>query len=124
MPVIKSSTAPTFHIPGLDVVGLAAPSRGASETCVWRITLPPNTPGTPHFVDREEIFVGLSGEACVEVDGEQTVLACGDAVVIPAGQSFCLSNPGAEPFTALAVLPVGGKAALSGGEPFSPPWTI
>jgi quercetin dioxygenase-like cupin family protein len=124
MPVIKSSTAPTFQVPGLNVVGLAAPSRGASETCVWRITLPPGTPGTPHFVDREEIFVGLSGEACVDLEGEQTVLASGDALVVPAGRSFSLSNPGAQPFTALAVLPVGGKAVLFGGEPFSPPWTI
>jgi quercetin dioxygenase-like cupin family protein len=124
MPIIKSSTAPTFQLHGLDVVGLAAPSRGASETCVWRITLAPGTPGTPHVVDREEIFVGLAGEACVELEGEQTVLASGDVLVVPAGRSFSVSNPGAEPFTALAMLPVGGKATLFGGEPFAPPWTV
>jgi len=124
MLLVKSSLAPAFDIPGLRIVGLAAPSRGAAETCVWRITLAPRTPGTAHSVDREEIFVGLSGEARVEVGGEGAVLGAGDAVVIPAGQSFSLANPGAEPFMALVVLPVGGKAVLPDGEPFSPPWTL
>ena len=124
MHLIKSSSAPAFEIPGLSVVGLAAPSRGASETCVWRITLPPGTPATPHAISREEIFVALSGEARIELDGRDHVLAPGDTLVVPAGEMFSLSNPGAEPFTALAVLPVGGQAMLPGGERFSPPWTL
>lgn len=124
MPLIKSDTAPAFALPGLQVVGLAAPSRGASETCVWRITLPPGTPGAAHSIDREEIFVGLSGQAHVEVAGTNSVIAPGDALVIPAGRSFSLSNAGTEPFTALCVLPVGGRATLPGGAPFSPPWTL
>jgi quercetin dioxygenase-like cupin family protein len=121
---IKSSAAPAFDNFGLKVSGLAAPSRGAAETCVWRITLAPGTPGTPHTMDREEIFVGLAGQGRIELDGEDAVIEAGDALVIPAGRSFSLSNPGAQPFTALAVLPVGGKATLPGGEPFSPPWTV
>jgi quercetin dioxygenase-like cupin family protein len=124
MPLIKASAAPTFDIPGLSVVGHAAPSGGASETCVWRLTMPPGTPGTPHAVDREEIFVGLSGEARVELDGQDTLVAAGDTLVVPAGHFFSLSNPGAEPFTAMAVLPVGGVAVLPGGERVCPPWTL
>lgn len=124
MPIVKSSTAPTFHLPGLDVVGLASPSRGACETCVWRIALPPGTPGTSHIVDREEIFVALSGEARLELGGTETVFASGDALVIPVGEPFSLSNTGTEPFTALALQPVGGKAVPPGGEPFSPSWTL
>ena len=124
MPLIKSSAAPTFDLPELSVLGLAAPSRGARETCVWRITLAPGTPGTPHAVDREEIFVALTGEARIELDGHTEVLGPGDTMIVPGGQSFSLSNPGAEPFTALTVLPVGGRAVLPGGEPFSPPWVL
>jgi quercetin dioxygenase-like cupin family protein len=124
MHLIKSSLAPAFEIPGLRVIGLAAPSRGASETCVWRITIAPGTPATPHAISREEIFVALSGEARIELDGRSQTLTPGDALVVPAGEMFSLSNPGAEPFSALAVLPVGGQAMLPGGEPFSPPWTL
>jgi mannose-6-phosphate isomerase-like protein (cupin superfamily) len=124
MHLIKSSSAPEFEIPGLRVVGLAAPSRGAAETCVWRITIAPGTPATPHAISREEIFVALSGQARIELDGRSQTLTPGDALVVPAGETFSLSNPGAEPFSALAVLPVGGQAMLPGGEPFSPPWTV
>ena len=124
MPIIKSSAAPVFEMPGLHVAGLAAPSRGARETCVFRITLAPGTSGTPHAVDREEIFVGISGQARIEIGGEAAPLAPGDALVVPAGQPFSLSNPTAEPFTALVVLPVGGRAVMPGAEAFSPPWTL
>ena len=124
MHLIKASAAPVFEIPGLSVIGLAAPSRGAAETCVWRISIAPGTPATPHAIDREGIFVALSGAARVDVDGKEQVVAAGDALVVPAGQILALSNPNAEPFTALAVLPVGGRAVLPGGELACPPWTL
>ena len=125
MPIIKSSLAPSFELPALAVRGLAAPSRGARETCVWQLTLPPRTPGTPHSVDREEIFVALGGEAQIAIDGASPVaLGVGDAAIVPAGRLFSLSNPGPEPFTALAVLPVGGEASLPGQAPFCPPWAV
>jgi quercetin dioxygenase-like cupin family protein len=124
MHLIKAAAAPAFELPGLSVVGLAAPSRGASETCVWRITLAPGTPATPHAISREEIFVALSGEARVELDGRNQALAPGDTLVVPAGETFSLSNPGAEPFTALAMVPVGGQAVFPSGERFTPPWTL
>ena len=52
MPHIAKDNAPTFTIPGLTVIGFAAPSRGASETSVWRIAVAPETAGVPHSVDR------------------------------------------------------------------------
>jgi len=123
MPIIRSSAAPQFTIPGLTVTGLAAPSRGARETCVWRLALAANTPGTPHSLDREEIFVVLSGRAVAAIGDDTVDLAPGDALIVPAQQAFSLANPHAEPFEAIAVLPVGGLAAAPAGPPFAPPWT-
>jgi quercetin dioxygenase-like cupin family protein len=123
MPVIRSSDAPQFTIPGLTVTGLAAPSRGARETCVWRLALDANTPGAPHSLDREEIFVVLSGRAVAAIGDDTVELAPGDALIVPAQQAFSLANPHAEPFEAIAVLPVGGLAAMPAGTPFAPPWT-
>jgi mannose-6-phosphate isomerase-like protein (cupin superfamily) len=123
MPVIRSSAAPQFTIPGLTVTGLAAPSRGARETCVWRLALAANTPGTPHSLDREEIFVVLAGRAVAAIGDDTVELAPGDALIVPARQAFSLANPHAEPFEAIAVLPVGGLAAMPAGAPFAPPWT-
>ncbi|HEY0994336.1 MAG TPA: cupin domain-containing protein [Kofleriaceae bacterium] len=123
MPVIRSSAAPQFTVPGITVTGLAAPSRGARETCVWRLALAANTPGTPHSVDREEIFVVLSGRAVAVIGDDTLELAPGDALIVPAQQAFSLANPHAAPFEAIAVLPVGGLAAMPAGMPFAPPWT-
>ncbi len=122
MPVIKSSAAPAFALPFLSVTGLAAPSRGARETCVWRLALAPGAPGTVHAVDREEIFVALAGHATATLGDESLSLGPGDALIVPAGQSFALANPGVEPFEAIAVLPVGGQAMLPAGQAFTPPW--
>jgi mannose-6-phosphate isomerase-like protein (cupin superfamily) len=122
MPIARATEAPTFHLDGLHVVGRAAPSRGSTETAVWEIAIAPGAPGALHSVDREEIFVCLSGRAQALLGAERLELAPGDALVVPAHTPFSLANSGPEPFRAVCVLPVGGKAALPGGEPFTPPW--
>lgn len=122
MPIIKASHAPQFESPSLQVTGLASPSRGSSETSVWRLALAPGAPGALHTVDREEVFVALVGRAVATVGSETFTVECGDALVVPPGTPFSLANPHGEPFEAIAALPVGGKAALPGGEPFVPPW--
>jgi mannose-6-phosphate isomerase-like protein (cupin superfamily) len=124
MPVIRSTEAPVFELPGLQVTALAAPSRGATETCAWRLRLAPGTPGVPHSVDREEIFLAVAGTATARVGATTHSLRPGDALIVPAGEEFSLGNPGTEVFEAVAVLPVGGRAMMPGGEGFCPPWTV
>jgi quercetin dioxygenase-like cupin family protein len=123
MPLIMTQSSPVFELPFLSVTGLAAPSRGAQETCVWRLTLAPGAPGTVHSMDREEIFVAFEGRATVAIDDQEIDLRAGDAFIVPAGTLFSLANPNSEPFSGVALVPVGGQATLLGGEPFSPPWT-
>jgi mannose-6-phosphate isomerase-like protein (cupin superfamily) len=122
MPIIKSTSAPTFKIPGLQVTGLAAPSRGSRETSMWRLAIAPQTAGTLHVIDREEIFVAVTGRAVATLADETYTLDAGDALVVPANVPFALANPFGEPFEAVAALPVGGRASLPGGEAFTPPW--
>lgn len=122
MVVIKSSAAPTFEVPGCQFTGLAAPSRGCRETAVWRVSIAPNTPGTLHSVDREEVFAAIAGRAVATVGDETFELGAGDALVVPANQPFALANPHGEPFEAVVALPVGGRAIMPSGEAFVPPW--
>jgi mannose-6-phosphate isomerase-like protein (cupin superfamily) len=68
------------------------------------------------------VFVALRGRARISIDGGQVELAAGDAFVVPAGTTFTLANPHPEAFEAVAALPVGGRARMPGGEPFTPPW--
>ena len=123
MPIIRAENAPAFTLPNLTVFGLAAPSRGSRETSVWRINVAPGAPGVPHSVDREEIFVALSGSAVATLGEEHFELRAGDTLIVPAGEPFTLSNSGATAFEALAIAPVGVRASLPGGEPFAPPWS-
>jgi mannose-6-phosphate isomerase-like protein (cupin superfamily) len=122
MPVAPALTAPTFTAPGLTVTGLAAPSRGATETSVWRLTLAPGAAGGEHTLDREEVFVVLAGHAVATIDGDDQQLRPGDALVVPPHCPFSLANPHGEPFEAVAALPVGGRVHIPGGHPFVPPW--
>jgi mannose-6-phosphate isomerase-like protein (cupin superfamily) len=124
MPLIRAENAPQFTLPGLNVTGLAAPSRGARETSVWRLRLDPDAPGVAHSVDREEIFVALAGRALVVLGGERVELRAGDALVVPAGHTFSLAGLGSEAFEAVALVPVGACARMAEGEPFAPPWKL
>jgi mannose-6-phosphate isomerase-like protein (cupin superfamily) len=72
-------------------------------------------------VTREEVFVATAGSAVATLGGEVHELGPGDTLVVPSGTEFSLSNPSDEPFEALVVFPVGGKAVTAEG-PFTPPW--
>jgi quercetin dioxygenase-like cupin family protein len=124
--VIHASDAPRFSLPDApqtSFTGLAAPSRGARETSVWRVSLGGGAPAAPHALDHEEIIVGLRGQALARIASEEFMVGPGDTVIVPAGVTFSLANPHPDPFEALAVLPVGARASLANGQWFVPPWT-
>src|SRR5688572_7246492 len=112
MPLVQGSTAPKFTLPHAVFTGLASPSRGSTETSVWRFTLIPGAEPVIHSLTREEIFVALAGTALATVDGVSHQVSVGDALVVPAGVPFGIANPHDEPFEAVAILPVGGQAAM------------
>jgi mannose-6-phosphate isomerase-like protein (cupin superfamily) len=123
MPVITAEAAPTFEVDGTRVVGLAAPSRGANHTSAWRLTLAAGGASPPHALSHEEVFIALRGRVQARyADGVEEV-AAGGALIVPADVEFTLVNPGAEPFEAVVVLPVGGRATVA-GEQLTPPWAI
>lgn len=133
MPVIDSTKAPVFTytmpgvetkagIPHLTVRGLASPSRGSTQTCVWRMTIAPDTPPRMGVVSHEEIFVLLSGNAVVTLDEGDRQLNEGDTLIMPPNTTFGLSNPHDKAVEMMVILPVGGKAIAPGMEPFTPPW--
>jgi mannose-6-phosphate isomerase-like protein (cupin superfamily) len=123
MTLVSSSSAPRFDVGGTHVVGLAAPSRGAAETSVWHLTLDPGSSSPEHTLDREEVFVALRGSARAVIDGQDTEVRAGDALIVPPAVPFTIANPGPEPFEAVVSLPVGGSATVA-GEAMTPPWAV
>lgn len=124
MPVVTTDQAVTFDQDGVCFTGLASPDRGSTENAVWHVRLTSTEPGPPHTLDREEILVALAGRAVATLGTEELEVGPGEAIVVPAGQRFSLRCAGVEPFEAVSVLPVGGRACFEGGEPFTPPWAL
>lgn len=124
MTLLPRADAPVFHLPGVQFKTLSAPSRGASENAVWEVLLAPGMVGSPHRLTREETFIALQGSAVAEVDGQRCDLTAGDVLLVQPGRTFSLSNPGSQPFSALAVLPVGGQVEIDDRPVFTPPWAV
>jgi quercetin dioxygenase-like cupin family protein len=122
VPVLTAPAAPTHAVGGTRFTSLATPSRGATDTAVWKVEILPGTPATPHSLTREEVFVVLEGTASVLIAGTASQAQAGDAIVIPAGVEFELANAGGQPLRLLCCLPVGGQAYLADGATFTPPW--
>jgi quercetin dioxygenase-like cupin family protein len=122
MPVLNAPAAPTHDLGGARFTSLATPSRGATDTAVWKVEILPGTPATPHALTREEVLVVLEGKASVRIAGHDGQAEAGDAIVVPAGAELELANAGAEPLRLLCCLPVGGQARLADGSTFTPLW--
>ncbi|MFJ9521182.1 cupin domain-containing protein [Kitasatospora sp. NPDC101801] len=122
MPVIRSARTTVHEIHGARFTPHANPRTGSAELCAWRLDVPAGTRGTAHIVSHEEIVHLLAGAPDVVLDGERSTLAPGDTVIVPAGSSFCLDNPGESAATAWVTTSVGLSATLADGTVLAPPW--
>ena len=101
--------------------GLAAPSRGSAGLCTWRLTVDPGIGGdAPHTLDRDEVFLVLSGSVQVTPDGDK--LEAGDAVVVPAGEPIALTNLGDGTAELYVAITAGFTGTLADGTTIQPPW--
>jgi mannose-6-phosphate isomerase-like protein (cupin superfamily) len=74
-----------------------------------------------HALEREEVFVALSGVATATIDGVDHPVSPGDALIVPRDPPFSISCSDDAEFEAICCLPVGAKAIVD-GEAFTPPW--
>ncbi|WHU45487.1 cupin domain-containing protein [Gordonia sp. L191] len=114
---------PVVHgMHGARFESFVAPSRGSAELCAWRTVLEPEQFGTAHRVDREEIFLVLTGDPECELDGRRHTLAVGSVVHVPAGSRVRLDNPGSAEASVWVTAPAGLTAVTDSGETITPPW--
>ena len=123
MPVLAAPSGASHVLDRASFTSLATPTRGSSETSVWRVEIAPGHPATPHELTREEIFIVLAGRARVQLGQQVTEALAGDTIVVPAGTVFSLDVIGSEPFHAICCMPVGGSARLADGTVLLPPWS-
>ncbi|MFJ8182678.1 cupin domain-containing protein [Streptomyces sp. NPDC096105] len=122
MNVVSESEQRTTKTPAGSMFGLAAPSQGSAEVSTWRVELGADAVTPVHIIDREQVWMPLSGEFEVEVEGRTEQAKAGQAVIIPAGAVRQLKAVGG-PAEALVAMAVGGKAMMPGSEDKIPlPW--
>jgi mannose-6-phosphate isomerase-like protein (cupin superfamily) len=122
MTIIREQDAPRFGQDGVEVTGLASPSRGCDTVSAWRVLLAPGAASPEHMLTSDEAFVALRGSARVELDGDSEELRAGDCLVVAPQRRFTIRNDGAEPFEAVCCMAAGGQAVVEGGGSFVPPW--
>ena len=122
MTTIHADEAPRFELPGLVFTGLASPSRGSSDLCTWRLSIEPHFASPDaHTLDREEIFMVLSGSIALSPDG--TAVGPGSASVVPAGTPIQVRTVGDGPAEVIVAIAAGFSATMQdGAEIGTPPW--
>jgi quercetin dioxygenase-like cupin family protein len=120
--VIRGAEAPRFGQDGTQVVGYASPTRGSEAVSAWKVALDPGAASPRHELTHGEVFIVLDGNARFEVEGRSHELGAGDAICVPPGTRFEVSNDGPEMFTAICCMAAGGQARIGDGEPFPIPW--
>lgn len=121
MLVVRGSDSPVFDLDGFTIFALAQPSRGAAELCAWRLRVLPGAESGVHSLDHEEVFVVVSGVLTVRVAGKEQEVRADDALVVPAGTDFSLTNAGDVPCMAVVTVRA-GLVAMVGGQRVTPPW--
>lgn len=124
MPIVFAKNAREFNLPNVTFTPRAAPSLGATLNSVWQFRVAPHAPGALHQLTKEEIIVALLGHAVVTLGNKKFQITAGDTIIVPANIDFGLANESDTGFEAIAILPVGAQAMMSGELPFTPPWAI
>ncbi|WP_432988394.1 cupin domain-containing protein [Dactylosporangium sp. CA-233914] len=119
MSIVRAATAPRFELGGTRFTVYAGPSHGSQEICTWRLSVPAGQQSMPHTIDRDEVFMVLSGAIHLEPGGE--VLGPGDSAVVPAGEKIEIGNPGDEPAEVYVALKAGVTAYHLDGTRFGTP---
>jgi quercetin dioxygenase-like cupin family protein len=81
----RAADIPKRQFTGYDIRFLVTPETGAVETMVVRGRISAGFGNRPHFHDREEILVVLSGTARYELGDESGEVSDGDVIVVPLG---------------------------------------
>ncbi len=101
---------------------LATPSVGSTELSTWRVRMNAGVTGPVHAIDREQVWMPISGTFEITVDGVAETMSAGQAAILPAGVDRQIRTVDG-PAEALVCMPAGGTARVPGGDESIPlPW--
>jgi quercetin dioxygenase-like cupin family protein len=121
MTVVRAADAVPYDTHGSRFLSYVSPSRGSSELCAWRLSVPADLRGVVHRPTREEVLLVLDGDLLVTVDGVRDHLRAGDVLRVPAGSELSV-DAGPQGASAWVTTTTGLEAVLADGSRLSPPW--
>lgn len=123
MKVITPTPDRTVTTPNAAMESLATPSLGSTALSTWRVRLEAGRSGPVHAIDREQVWMVISGSLTVTCDGRTETAAAGQAVLLPPDVLRRLgAAEGAGDVEALVAMEAGGSAVTEDGERHPLPW--
>jgi mannose-6-phosphate isomerase-like protein (cupin superfamily) len=124
MNVINPSEDRTFRTVSVVVHGLAAPSQGSEQVAAWKVSVIDGGVSPVHVIDKDQVWVPITGTFDFTIDGETERISAGQAVVVPAGSVRQFRSTG-EPLEALVAMQAGALVSIPGTEGAKPvPWAV
>jgi quercetin dioxygenase-like cupin family protein len=121
MDVERAADHPTFELGGNKVTSFAAPARGAHETALFRIDIPPGGGLPPHHHDHLDVFTVTVGSGTIHIGDDSHEVVVGDSVVVPIGIVHYLES-GGEGATIVVTMLAGTRLVRPDGTETIPPW--
>lgn len=123
MALVRHAETRRSETPSAVMTTYASPTLGGSRSSLWRAEVGPEVKGPVHVIDAEQVWLFLSGDATVELDGETFTAAAGDTVVLPANAVRQLVA-GPAGYAAVVTAPGDAQAWAVGSEAarITPPW--
>ncbi|MFR9723452.1 cupin domain-containing protein [Streptomyces sp. MS19] len=122
MPVVTPAPDDVITTPNAVMTRRATPAQGAAETSVWTARMAPGAQGPVHVIDREQIWLPLTGAITVTTEAGDERAAAGQALVLPPGteRRITAGDEGAE---IIVCMPAAGRVTTpSDPAPRPLPW--
>jgi quercetin dioxygenase-like cupin family protein len=121
MTVVRSTDTRRTETPSGVMTTLASPSQDGSASSLWRVEMQPGVQGPVHLIDAEQIWTFLTGDATIELDGQQLAPGQGDTAILPASATRQVTA-GPDGLIAIVTAPASAQASTPGGASVVPPW--
>jgi mannose-6-phosphate isomerase-like protein (cupin superfamily) len=124
MIIINESEDRAFKTVSVVVHGLAAPSQGSEQLATWKVSVIDGGVSPVHVIDKDQVWMLLTGSFDFTVDGETERVSAGQALMVPAGSVRQFRSIG-EPLEALVAMQAGALVSIPGVEGANPvPWAV
>jgi quercetin dioxygenase-like cupin family protein len=122
MHLITETEERTTRTPAGSMAGLAAPSQGSEQISTWRVEMAADVDSPLHVIDRDQVWMPISGTWEFTVADETVKATAGQTVVLLADEPRQFRAVGGPAQALVAMLPDGRAGAPGNDARQALPW--